>query len=267
MDNRHFALEGLDLTGKRILEIGPLNRPLVEKSDDRTVFYADHCSTETLKEKYSADPSVPNDDICKVDIDISKQTIAEASEKFGQFDIIVASHVIEHVPNLVGWLSELTGALKVGGIIALTIPDKRYTFDFFRRETSFWMVEEAFNENRHRPSEDQVLDYFVTTVSADCKMLWADPDHSKQLKRATDNDVALHWLNAHRQGMYVDCHCWIFTNNSFLELLREIVVHYNLSIDLKMFRETKQDQLDFHAQFIKVAPETKPSDWDKYFAP
>lgn len=32
MDNRHFALEGLDLAGKRILEIGPLNRPLVEKN-------------------------------------------------------------------------------------------------------------------------------------------------------------------------------------------------------------------------------------------
>lgn len=267
MDNRHFALEGLDLTGKRILEIGPLNRPLVEKTNDRTVYYADHCSTETLKKKYSGDPTVPAKDICEVDIDISKQSIQEASKILGQFDIIVASHVIEHVPNLVGWLSELTNALNVGGIIALTIPDKRYTFDLFRRETSFWMVDEAFNENRSRPSEEQVLDYFVTTVSADCTLLWSDPNHSKQLKRATDNDVALHWLNAHRLGEYVDCHCWIFTNDSFLDLLREIVDHYDLTIDLKMFRETKQNQLDFHAQFIKVSPGTRPTGWDKYLTP
>ncbi len=50
-------------------------------------------------------------------------------------DLLVASHVIEHVPDLITWLREIASVLKPTGQARLAIPDRRYTFDLLRVET------------------------------------------------------------------------------------------------------------------------------------
>ena len=136
------------------LEIGPLTRPLLTKVDGRT-FYADHSSTEDLIKKYKGDPAVPEGDICEVDYDLRVVPLSKTNNH-GNYDYVVASHVIEHVPDIIGWLGEIESILKVGGSLALVVPDKRYTFDYFRRESQYWMAEEAVG--RQRPDQSTVLD-------------------------------------------------------------------------------------------------------------
>ena len=100
------------------LEIGPLDRPLIEKSSLHSggeVFYLDHLSTEDLKNKYHSDSTVSVDAIVDVDYVCSDGNF-EKVLKQKQFDYVVASHVIEHVPNPIYWLKGLFGILRPGDL-------------------------------------------------------------------------------------------------------------------------------------------------------
>lgn len=88
-------------------EIGPLHNALISK-EDRTVFYVDHCDTESLKARWSTDPSV---DLSKLHVDavcggnslrhaIDHSNLAEDNSLKGcLLDYIVASHVVESRHN------------------------------------------------------------------------------------------------------------------------------------------------------------------------
>ncbi|WP_044156709.1 class I SAM-dependent methyltransferase, partial [Escherichia coli] len=77
--------------------------------------------------------------------------LKEITKEVGEFDLIVASHVIEHVPDLIGWLKDAISVLKVGGTLALVVPDKRFTFDILRPLATYREVAAAHKEARHRP--------------------------------------------------------------------------------------------------------------------
>jgi SAM-dependent methyltransferase len=251
MDIRHKALNGIDLAGKRILEIGPLNRPLVPRSDAYIVFYADHCSTDELRRKYAGNPDVPPDDICSVDYDLSQISIIEAADKAGGFDVIVASHVVEHVPDLVGWMKEVECALRQGGILALVVPDKRYTFDTFRRETELWMVDEAAQEGRTRPSLRQILEHFVNIVAADAPALWKDPESRHEFRPQITATAIEGLFSVYRSGDYIDAHCWIVTPETFRKIMRHVSDRYDVGLTEHRFEDTNRGQLEFYVQYKK----------------
>ncbi|PRD53485.1 methyltransferase domain-containing protein [Phyllobacterium myrsinacearum] len=251
MDLRHTALNGLNLKGKAILEIGPLNRPLVPRSVGK-VYYADHCSTEDLKKKYHGNPDVPEQDICSVDINLLERTLPDAGKDFGPFDFVVASHVIEHVPNLVGWLRDIHAVLQNGGVLALVIPDKRYTFDFFRRDTEAWMIDEAEAEQRWRPSLRQVIDHFTNIVHADCGALWSNVGASSNFRPQIAAEAIEGLIAQYQAGKYIDTHCWMFRPDSFKPLLEEVFRRYQIGFKVGRIVPTPFNQLEFYSQLTKI---------------
>lgn len=96
-------LAGIDLAKAHCIEIGALCRPIVPP-DTARVFYVDHLDTAGLREKYRNDPNVDIDNIVHVGGVWGGNTLAEAAAPVVPADFIVASHVIEHVPDLIGWL-------------------------------------------------------------------------------------------------------------------------------------------------------------------
>ena len=82
------------------LEIGALHAPTLLKSE-HDVLYVDYASTEVVKAN-QFDPSVNKVDIVDVDIVWGDRPLRQAAGR--TVDFVVASHVIEHVPDLVGWL-------------------------------------------------------------------------------------------------------------------------------------------------------------------
>lgn len=134
MPDRNYKLIGmLDLAAQEGIEIGPLNHPVVERSQGR-IFYADHASTADLRRKYAADPNVPVDQIVSVDYVLGDRTIAEAVGS-RQFDYAVASHVIEHVPDLIGFCNDLSKCYAPAVSCALPFPtrDSRSTISVVPR--------------------------------------------------------------------------------------------------------------------------------------
>lgn len=50
-----------------------------------------------------------------------------------KFDFVISSHVVEHVPDLLGHMIEVNDVLKSGGKYVFVIPNGRGTGEYFRR--------------------------------------------------------------------------------------------------------------------------------------
>src|SRR5579859_744551 len=107
VDRRRKILGDIPLPTSWGLEIGPLHTPLVRRSESR-VLYVDYASTEMLRANFRH-PGDPGD-IVDVDIVWGDRPLRECVGTL--VDYVVASHVIEHVPDLIGWLLELRAVLK-----------------------------------------------------------------------------------------------------------------------------------------------------------
>jgi len=123
---------------QRGIEIGPSYRPTFAKRDGWNVLTMDHCSQEDLISKYR-DEKIDEkfiSNIEKVDYIWTGQTYEDLFNGQGDFDFIVASHVIEHAPDVLSFLVETSNLLKDGGYLLLAVPDKKATFDFYRPNTT-----------------------------------------------------------------------------------------------------------------------------------
>ena len=257
---RANVLAHFDIQGKRGIEIGPLYRPLVEKTSGE-IYYVDHCSTEELRTKYIGHQHVHPDKIVPVDFIWNDRPLAETAAEVCPVDYIVASHVIEHVPDLIGWLKEMHDSLRDGGTLVLIVPDKRFTFDVCRRTSSYEEVNSGYQEKRRRPGLRTIMDCFSNMVKADCYSLWADYRITGDLPFFYGPEYLTLAANHYTEGRYIDVHCWVFTPWSFLALLHRINVETSLGFDLEFFDTTHENDLEFYVRLIRTShPKT---DWLK----
>ena len=113
-------------TASKVIEIGPSFNPLLPKRDGWNVFTIDHDDRAGLVAKYANDPSVDTTRIEEVDFVWHGGSLLDAipPEHHGTFDAFVASHVIEHTPDIVTFLAAAATLIKPGGVIILAVPDK-----------------------------------------------------------------------------------------------------------------------------------------------
>ena len=197
MRDRLLSLVDLTRPG---LEIGALDHPMVERSMG-PVEYVDRAATPELRRW--AQPHTDVAAIVEVDHVWGDQTLAECVGKRGGYAYVLTSHVIEHVPDLYGWLGEIAEVLEPGGVGGFIVPDKRYTFDAPRRTSTPAEMVEAYVRRLRRPSPRQVFDHHFSFRDAENT---TEPDPKRILEVAR---------LAH-DGEYVDSHCWVFTPRTLL---------------------------------------------------
>ena len=219
IDRRQTLLHGLDVAHLTGLEIGPLMSPFVGKSDG-DVIYVDHADTATLREKYAGDPAVDTSRIVEVDAVWGEQTLAECL--YGRkVDYVIASHVAEHVPDLVTWLQEIEQVLRPGGELRLIVPDKRFTFDCLREEARFTDLIHAYLMRARQPLPHAVLDCVLdVAANADAQRIADGSQRPEDIERTFSCENALTFVrDSISSGRYVDVHCWVVTPHRFAELL------------------------------------------------
>lgn len=245
-------LDGLDLATCVGAEIGPLNRPLVSKSVGH-VIYIDHGDTQQLREKYADDKNVNVNDIC-VDAVWGNQTLQQSVDGYfkgkGQarqaLDYVVASHVIEHVPDLITWLAEIRSILKTDGQVRLAVPDRRFTFDYLRRTTSLPEVLAAFVDKARMPNTQCLLDFCLNAVVIDSVTAWQGPLNADALIRCHTLEHGLAVArDALENGNYHDVHCWVFTPESFAALFCELSRHGLIDFACAESYDTEVNDMEF----------------------
>ena len=191
---------GRSLKG-RGLEIGALGNPM-PLPHAREVVYSDVLLPEQVDAMY---PGSRHPDI----ISDSERFDGVAS---GTFDFVVANHVLEHVTDPIGALLEWHRLLKPGGVLLISLPDKRYTFDYRRKRTPLTHLE----TDHHSSADPQVRN--------ECHLLeWAE--HVERLEPGSVEFEA--WVaEQRRRGFAVHNHVWVVQD--VLELLEHLDVDFRL---------------------------------------
>ena len=147
-------LHNIDLSHAVCLEIGPSYNPILPKSKGYKVVTVDHCTCEELKEKYSNIPGIDTDKIEDVDYIWQSGSLCSLIDKENYFDYAVASHLIEHIPNPIRWIKDISSMLKDGAYFAMAVLHRDFCFDFGRPVTTTGQWLQAYSENHehHQPA-------------------------------------------------------------------------------------------------------------------
>ncbi len=257
IDRAAAILGGLDLARLRGIEIGPLSKPLVRKADG-PVLYVDQASTEELRARYAQQPHYDPAAIVDVDAVWASGRLAGVIGEGVTADYIVASHVIEHVPDLVRWLQALAEVLAPGGQIRLAIPDKRFIFDRPRRESTLAEVLAAWLEAATRPPPVKILDEMLNIATVDWVAAWRGTLDDARLERFHTHEVAIAATReAIAGGTYRDTHCWVFTPTSFARLMEELAGLGLLPLACARLTDTPFEHYEFYVAMTPCADPTE----------
>jgi SAM-dependent methyltransferase len=249
MDRKKKLIGTLDIASLSGIEIGALAFPLVHKADG-DITYVDFTDAKSLREKYASDQNVPIDKIVEVDAIWGVSTLLD-SIKGRKVDYVVASHVIEHVPDLLGWLGELRDVLRDSGVIKLAIPDKRYCLDILRNESSIADVLAANLIGARVPQPQQILDFALNTLTVDREKAWTDPEYYRVQNCQTSIPSAIELAKSALNGVYVDTHCWVFTPRSLANLFKRLALDGLIDFECTDFYDTSPGDHEF---FITMRP-------------
>lgn len=246
LDRLGFLREHVDLASASVLEIGALDRPVVS-SGAAEVRYLDHLDTPGLKAKYGPDPAVDKDRIVDVRYVWNGGPVSAAVDDGRRFDVIVASHVFEHLCDPVGWLQDIRGLLADGGRIFLVLPDRRFTFDIARDDTTLsdwvgWHLRKL-----RKPAPDQVFDHFSLVRAVSAERVWRGApagEFETMYELRVAYDLA---ASVAADDRYVDVHCSVFTPYGFVALCRGLGRLNLLPFTIEAFRPTRADQIEFFA--------------------
>jgi SAM-dependent methyltransferase len=242
------------------IEIGALDRPVIAKRDGE-IIYVDHTDTASLRAKYKNDPNVDIAKIVDVDAVWGTQSLQQAIGLSCKVDYIVASHVIEYVPDLITWLEELRAVLKPGGEVRLAVPDRRFTFDYLRRETTLADILNAYIARTRIPLPIAILDFFLNVASVGHIDAWEGSlNTSRPTPMHTVDQATTVARDSFENGNYHDVHCWVFTPRSFGHLFAEAAEANLIRFSCGAFRDTARYHIEFfvtlricdnHAETVK----------------
>lgn len=232
----------------RVLEIGPAHNPILPKREGYKSESVDYLDREGLVDKYRAFEQYDPNDIEEVDWVLAPG--ARMSEVItDRFDIVLASHVIEHTTSLIDFLNECSSLLVADGCVSLVVPDKRFTFDRFRERSSLGRV---IDLNLAPPSVHSVgtmADFTMNAVKHRGTTSWKH-GHGGDYSPVNQLDgVKQHLKRAAAQDSYIDMHNWVFTPNHLRLLLDDLYALGYIYLREETFHPTVG-----HEFFLNLSP-------------
>jgi SAM-dependent methyltransferase len=209
---RHLRGEGL--------EIGALHFPL-PVAPGVTVRYYDY---RTREENIGRFPFLPPDKIVRTDYvgDGEKlELIAPES-----LDFLIANHMLEHCQDAIGTLKLFFSKLKPEGVLFISLPDLRYTFDFRRAATGFDHLE---HDHREGPA-GSLYSHYRDAFSAWSERQRADLHH---LNGGSPEPLSESGLRTALAGTHADWHFHAWTQLEIMELFINMRRRHGLEFEIE----------------------------------
>ncbi|MGB3670852.1 MAG: methyltransferase domain-containing protein, partial [Phormidesmis sp.] len=230
MSRENTILKHIDKDGLGV-EIGPSHNPIASKKEGYKVHIIDHMSREELTAKYE-EHGVNLENIEEVDFVWRGEKYSELTGKSKYYDWIIASHVIEHTPDLISFLNDCDAILKDDGVISLVIPDKRYCFDHYRPITGLSKIIDSHYQKNRIHSPGTVAEYFLNVVSKSGEIAWNSSATGKYSFVHSLEEALQGMKSVVRENAYLDVHAWCFVPHSF-----RLIVHDLFCLGIIPFKE------------------------------
>jgi SAM-dependent methyltransferase len=196
----------------------------------------DYLDRDGLVEKYRQFPQYSADDIEDVDYVLPPGT-AMSDVIPERFDLVLASHVLEHTTSLIDFLNECTQLLAEGGVISLVVPDHRFCFDRFRQRASLSRVIDAALNRPPVHTVGTLTEFAMYAVKHGGETSWSVGHRGTyQLINSLEEVKKNAALAA--TGNYVDVHNWIFAPNHLRLLLHDLYLLDLISVKEAFFHDT-----------------------------
>lgn len=161
-----------------VLEIGPGFQPFPTAPGAR-VTYLDRPVEGGRDATWPELVGVPHGPQGDIDADLDVDGLSEVAD--ASFDVVIASHVIEHLANPLKALVELQRVLRPGGRLVLIVPDRHHTFDSARVPTPFAHVLEEYHAGVTEVDEAHIREFCAALyagpkIHPDDVRAWHDPD-------------------------------------------------------------------------------------------
>lgn len=218
------------------LEIGPSYNPILPKSSGFNVITVDHLDAPRLRMKYAKAGNIDASKIEEVDLVWNGEPLSEFVGE-SRFDLVVASHVIEHIPDMLRFLQECEKALKKTGHLLLVVPDRRKCFDYFRPFSTTGAILQAHFEKRKRHLPGMAFDFVANFASLD-HPTGDRPAESFRLANSVASARGLFDSVADSHD-YIDLHAWVFTPSSFRLIISDLNAIGALQIREQQIWETQ----------------------------
>lgn len=214
-DQAYFLKLLQDQNPERVLEIGPGCAP---KFKGGNVRYFDVKTRDELEQRYRNDPKVNQipDEIHYIDPTGSLTRVKD------KFDIVFSSHVIEHTMDLVIHLNEVELVLKEGGLYVVVVPNKKFTFDYFKPVS---VIEDVLARHftRHGTNplslRSMLMEVNRRTHNSPERHWRGDHGEVRLDKENMLKSIARFEDTANNSVAMSGYHNWIFTEESFLEII------------------------------------------------
>lgn len=163
------------------------------------------------------------------DLDLDSDGLAPIADE--SFDVVIASHMLEHLANPLAAMAECRRVLRAGGRLVLILPDRTQTFDRGREPTTVAHVMSEYAAGVTVVSDDHVREFSAAIfalppIHPPEVRAWHDPD------RLDDATLDLH----RRRSIHV--HCW--RPEEFVALLAAMLAdgHGGWTLESQWTRET-----------------------------
>jgi SAM-dependent methyltransferase len=220
MTRREKILHHISRDGRGI-EIGPSHNPVAFKRDGFNVKIIDTLSREGLRAKYK-DHNVNLDNIEEVDYVWNGEPYGRLLNQANCFDWIIASHVIEHTPDLIAFLNDCADLLVPSGVLSLAVPDKRYCFDHFRPVSGISQVIDRHVSKAKQHSPGSIVEFMLNAVGLNGQIAWSSTTTGDWSFSCPIDEVKAQLSRELNGATSMDVHSWCFTPGSFRLLINDL---------------------------------------------
>ncbi len=246
---RAFISSHCDLERSRVLEIGALDAPTFPER--RETAYLDWFSTDQLRAQIEGNARRRPDRLVEVSHVIKDKRFSASVHD--RFDVVIANHVIEHIPDPITWFDEIAKVTAPDGRLLLAVPERNFTFDYLRPESTAVDLLRAHREDLEQPDLWQVLEsiYYYRPVRA--QDFWEEPDGvaAKLARKRATFDQAIETARRRVADGYADVHCHVFSHASFPALCETLAEAGLLAWRVEDTAAVQEGRNEFHVCLTK----------------
>jgi hypothetical protein len=196
----------------KCLEIGPFDVPVIKNTN---VDYFDVLNKEDLIKRAKSINRINNlKNIPFIKYVDSKGDLTIINDKF---DVILSCHSIEHQIDFIKHINNVEKLLNDNGYYIVIVPDKRYCFDHFIKESTIADIINAYNTQNNFHTLKSVIEHRALTCHNDALNHWNGIHGSPNINNIKN---AIQEYNEYlNKNEYLDVHAWQFTPESFSNII------------------------------------------------